>query len=938
MNTLLTSNNTLVTDKMKRTLRSNFPIGKGNYMNVFHEEPTADMLHVTAGQKPGAVITFSDEATDFDATRLMLFNANRLYNLNKTDFVNMLKKHNWSFDKGVAYIQMIAQTPVMLRHELESFYEAIKGSQNPIGYTFVKSVYRSNENMSQDAFEALAQILPVEIVREVASFTQTRATFFDDKVTGWSGSWEAVSTNVSTFKESPPVFWTKNHVPKTSYPGSRENAWPRVHKMSVSEGDIHKYHAIGLDCLGLEPESHSVKLMQRNAWLSRTHLTLNSGMWLIKDATYSPVAHSARLRVHTRQVRDAVLKAASDPHIIHAHPFSFKAPDSRSEQIMLKCWIATMFYGDVLRGVDLIAKIGVPENASYMNTLLEATDNIPGWLMSDLDGDKRVYVGKSDYLLNEHPNSINVFVLSEENPTDSAIMKVVALCKARGIRIIRGIDAYLDALHTETISGIVMLENDDEARSLAQGVNLSQSLIRYDFIRERVRLPDSVPAIIVTSQTTFLAEMVVYDQVTNGHTLHQLLVSLTLAPLGDMALTFHHLNIASEQHYWIQGTIPQSLIGKTEIWMSTYGKASAVPMSIAGTYLSSLLRDGHEYINDIRKCNPSMNMLDVRMSALVSRYVYDDSALVEASSSINSYCDRTSNAGSHPDTWQRSIDVRIAGMGNSQHDEYWGDPATGPTELISSWKTSLLRRGAWGESVPVKGWVVQNFGLTDQGTSPPQLVPPTQMLYNLKIRDKSVIELKKAIDKVLQDRREIVYINYSPYVNMEMVEGKKMLEYDFVYVKVGMVKGVEIYKARTPTRKMKHGFIVDDSSFFNGYSSVCTTFHSMYTRLRDYNIQLKTDINHSSGHMAAATQMFPAHIMHYLQELQSQTFRVTEGKGVSSVYNLPTVEPSGERVVYHSVEEYNFTIDLLRNQISTEPERPVADAVITLFSEFVTTL
>lgn len=241
---------------------------------------------------------------------------------------------------------------------------------------------------------------------------------------------------------------------------------------------------------------------------------------------------------------------------------------------------------------------------------------------------------------------------------------------------------------------------------------------------------------------------------------------------------------------------------------------------------------------------------------------------------------------------------------NDAVNSYWNVPVI-TTEALSrklGLRSSPIR-------YPVVGWRVCNFGLRHYVNKHPQLVPSTKIHSMLEIPIQEILA-SSGNDAIVK------YANYSSYVVMRQIQESEIPEYDFAYER----RNDGLYVMTIPKAT---SFVVDDPTFFNGYSSVCTSIHSLYGISKDLGFQAdqlhrdmvqlsegaKEEDVGTSGHMIAACLMYRAHLLLYLQDVVFN-FRTKQ-----SVYNLPVNEPAGG--LYHTKRQYLNAIEDVKTLIDS---------------------
>lgn len=992
---------------------------KSNYI-VYSDVPSIAQIEFTGGLKPGTIVALDDRPTNLDPTGVMMTNSNRIRIVNTTDFLDMIKEHNWSYNKGIAYIQMICQSPVMPISQAVG----LLGPLDPRSLTIVKSVFEGHETIVSEVLSLLERrSLPRVVTQEIASFLTSETVFFDDRISGWNGSLANVSLDVDA---APALFWSKSvSPPEAGSPPSRDSLWHAVHEESVASDLANKFQSIALNSLSFYNLNHPhqasrsyvasgilAEVWDRNhkGYATKRARNPNSGPWLLKGAVYSQSDHEVNFRMHARLVREECLR-----DLLHAYSTFVEKPG----QILtlyddLMIWIRSMYDGVGFWTLDDIvaqhAK-GTPAPAMLGRSrgLLSASDKLE--IVKVYGSRVSYYVdGAAPYML-ETSNWSGVVKSSDgqfslpagyslhasEGPASTSYAafshKDMKRPDVRDLFEFEG-NGYVILEHTESTFKDFVFQLNEESKHPTFQVNKHLHMFLNDD-------PSLHP---------------MWEEASGHHPMDcRALISIIMAqlivmPLGDMALTFCEHNKGAEQHFWIQGllhgaesgpetgrvpgnmmravTIPyphesaellkrtvayeqlEELVVDSRMFYAT-GDAPEASVHAAGdaamltsgitTYLTGLA-DPH---SDMSKSmiGTSTSPQEARIMHLCLHGFGSHGTAESNTYQLNAYMKPLYYPNSRPEVHMnagsdftynkaqgphKSQHVRIAGYKNSAYDKYWGNSIEGNMyqvggklghttrlELLQAFKHAILKRGMWGQSIPVKGWLVQNTGLTDQGTSPPQVIPPTKLGKQMKSQIRELLSVKWSDSA---GPGVPTYINYSPYVSMVRIEGKEMMKYDFVYVLVHNSGNLRRYKPVVPTQRLKFGFIVDDPSFFNGFSSVCTTYHSAFNLLRDYATQLKlgsSDLEKISGHMASACQMYPIHLLFYLQEIKDQHVRFVN-KENPSVYNIPTAEPSGSKL-YHSKEEYEYTIDLLRDPGSL-PKNPMTVAVLATLRAFLAIL
>jgi len=243
--------------------------------------------------------------------------------------------------------------------------------------------------------------------------------------------------------------------------------------------------------------------------------------------------------------------------------------------------------------------------------------------------------------------------------------------------------------------------------------------------------------------------------------------------------------------------------------------------------------------------------------------------------------------------------------------EYWTRDITTTEDHYS--RCSMLDQP---RRVPIVGWRSCNFGIRDFKQRFPQLVPSTR-LGKISGMSREVLIKTRDIER---------YLNYSGFVKLREVTEKEIETLDFAYQ---LVDG-GFYLAVVPSAGC---YVVDNPEIFNGYGSVCTSYHSSYGRGRDVQSLMKEyrryeDTNvASSGHMIASSLMYRCHVLTYLNEVY------TNYMTRSSIYNLPVVEPTSG--LYHTKQEYQNAIIDIRELIRSGVMHKYALDNFNIISKFV---
>uniref|UniRef100_A0A2V0RCE3 VP7 n=1 Tax=viral metagenome TaxID=1070528 RepID=A0A2V0RCE3_9ZZZZ len=192
--------------------------------------------------------------------------------------------------------------------------------------------------------------------------------------------------------------------------------------------------------------------------------------------------------------------------------------------------------------------------------------------------------------------------------------------------------------------------------------------------------------------------------------------------------------------------------------------------------------------------------------------------------------------------------------------------------------------------IPVIGCRVCNWGMKSYIEDHiPQMVPSSTLHHSIGIKRNILL------NNVADER----YINYTSHCKIREIMPNEIGHLDFSYA-----KNDDGYYILTEPREGT--FVVDNAEFFNGFSSVCTSSHSMYGFGRTPGDLLEQALREdetghgTSGHMIASCLMFRAHVLLYLNDIH---YNHTTQK---TIYNLEVNEPTSGR--YHSNKEYEHAV------------------------------